>query len=87
MSWRTGDRKMDESVEGFMANPINHVVTVFRMQLTVAAKITYSDFKNILTPRCSTPVVISDAHPRPDVCCWNDFIQTVSAIYSALVCI
>lgn len=44
------DRKMDESFEGLMANSIKDVVTIFKMQLKILAKITYSVFKMVLVP-------------------------------------
>ena len=36
---------MDESFEGLMANSIKDVVTDFKMQLRIPAKITYCVFK------------------------------------------
>lgn len=44
------DRKMDESFEVLMANPIKDVVTVFKMQLEMREKFTYCVFKKFVAP-------------------------------------
>lgn len=49
MSQRMADRKMNESFRGLMANSIKDVVTVFKMQLKIPAKITYCVFKDVLS--------------------------------------
>lgn len=48
MSQRMADRKMNESFRGLMVNSIKDVVTVFKMQLKIPAKITYRVFKDVL---------------------------------------
>lgn len=50
MSQRMADRKMNESFQSLMANSIKDVVTVFKMQLKIPAKITYRVLKNVRVP-------------------------------------
>lgn len=64
MSYRMADRKTDESVEGLMANPIKEVVTVFKCNYYISAKIISSGFKKCsglfsgLKPGCDSNTVI-----------------------------